>query len=150
MRWLAYTITSAQNDLSNSALDNKHRIFSSKERFISLAAACISFVKWIPIPVFWLNRKDWSLYSPALSIWSTLIFLPVCFVIIFFHFKISKISNLYLNPTSPRYIINKRDKIPMASKWCSFGRTLNTNMNTIKKIFRAVSCDAEFHLHRLV
>ena len=38
----------------------------------------------------------------------------------------------------------------MASKRCSLGRSLNTNVNTIKKTFRAVSRGAEFHLCLLI
>ena len=45
----------------------------------------------------------------------------------------------------PKYI-NKRDKVPKTSKWCSLSRSPNTYVNTIKKTFRAVSSGAKFHL----
>ena len=37
MKWLAYIKASAQNDLSNYALDNKYRTLSNKAWFIFLA-----------------------------------------------------------------------------------------------------------------
>jgi len=58
MRWLAYTIVLTQNNLSNRVLDNTHQTFSSKEQLIFLANSYISFVKWVPIPVFWRNCRN--------------------------------------------------------------------------------------------
>ena len=83
--------------MSNCALDNKHWIFSSEERFISLATPFLPILKWIPIPFFYPNCRNWSLYSTTLSIWSTLIFQSVYFFIIFFYFtNIFRTSNLCL------------------------------------------------------
>ena len=153
MRWLAYTNASAQNVLSNDALDNKYWSFYRKEWFIFLAIPCIPFIKWIPIPVFWLNHRNWSLYSPTLSIWSTLIFLSVCFSIILFHFiNIFRTSNIclieYTQHCPDISSINETKYRWLSS--CSLSRAPNTNMNTIKKIFRVVSCSAKFHLYLLI
>ena len=89
MRWLSYTKVSAQNDLSNYVLDNKHWTFSSKARFNSLATPiCFQIVKCLLIPLFWPNRRNWFLlYFSTLSNWIILIFLSACFSINFFHFS---------------------------------------------------------------
>ena len=100
------------------------------------------------------NHRNWSLYYPTLSIWSILVFLPICFSIIFFHFtSICRTSNICLiGYTQHRLDISSINEIKY--RWPPNDATLvgsqNTNMNTINKTFQAVSCGVEFHLCQLV
>ena len=85
------------------------------------------------------NHRNWFLYCPILSIWSTLIFSTNLFLhhILPLHQHMYDFKSLShrVYPKSPRYIINKWDKVLMASKWCGLSRNPNINVNIIKKTF---------------
>ena len=105
------------------------------------------------MPVLWPNYKNWFLYLSTLSIWSSLIFLRVCFSIISFHFtNILRASNLYLMGYIQQCLnkLSIKEKVSMTSTQCSLGRSTNTYVNTIMKTFRAVSRGVKFHLRLLV
>ena len=104
-----------------------------------------------PIPSFWPNPRNQSLYSLTRSNWSTLIFLPVYFSIKFFHFTNKfKTTNLCLIGYT-KQCLDKSSTKETKYKWPPSDAVLigppNINVKTIKKTSRAVNNYAKFHLH---
>jgi len=121
MRWNAYINALAQKDFVNPESDNIHRILSSKVRLILLATPfCCSVSRTVKCLSMLASRhscRNGSLvYFPLLSELSTLIFLPVCFSIWFFHFTNNSRSSsmclmLYTQQCLKKLSIND-------TKWC--------------------------------
>ena len=133
-----------------ATLDNIQQTFSSKILFIlSATSFCCGVsltVKCLSMPPSRHScRKGSLVYSPPLSEWSTLIFLPV-----FSPCSSTPQTTLGLPlcaygiyPTSPRVIIYKRLKVMVTSNRCHLGRSPDICVTIIQNLRFKDSAESE-------